>query len=78
MKDEPAINVAKSDWLFLCSIVYYCIKGVSHAINTEALTSKNSCINQANNVLLMYGFVIYICIRILGRHKKWRHQQRRA
>ena len=49
-------------------------KPVSHAINSHVLTGKNPCINQAIYVLLMHGFCT-LHIRILGRHKTWRHQQ---
>ena len=44
----------------------YCIKTVSHAINSHVLTCKKPCINQAIHVLLMHGFcTLHICI--LGR-----------
>ena len=46
----------------------YCIKPVSHAIDSHVLPGKNPCINQAIYVLLMHGFST-LHMRILGRHK---------
>ena len=49
---------------------YYCIKTVSHGINSHVLTGKNPCINQAIHVLLMHGFcTLLIRVRILGHNK---------
>ena len=49
--------------------IHYCVKTVSHAINSDVLTGKTPYINQAIHVLLMHGFCT-LHIRILGRHKK--------
>ena len=41
---------------------------MSHAINSNVLTGKNLCINQAIHVLLMHGFRT-LHQHILGRYK---------
>ena len=38
--------------------LYYCIKALSHIINSHVLTSTNPCINKAIHMLLMHGFAV--------------------
>ena len=37
----------------------YCIKTVSHVINSRALTGEKPCINKAIHALLMHGYVTF-------------------
>ena len=39
------------------------------SINSQVVTDKNPCMNQAIHLLLMHGFFFTLHMRILGRHK---------
>ena len=62
---------------------YYCIKAVSHVINSRALTGEKPCINKAIHALLMHGYATFsmlvpgpqICCRYAictACHSQWK------
>ena len=42
-----------------CNNPNYCIKAVSHVINSRALTGQKLCINKAIHALLMHGYATF-------------------
>ena len=46
-------------YVLSCLLSYYCIKAVSHIINSRALTGEKPCNNKTIHALLMHGYATF-------------------